>query len=79
MVGGFSVWLRLNPWMVGVHFVLSAVMIALALASLATSTVLQAKGWELARQARQLRAARALLLSFGLTPLLFVSVMTLMR
>ncbi|WP_232620581.1 COX15/CtaA family protein [Rothia kristinae] len=30
VVGGLSVWLRLNPWMVGVHFVLSAVMIALA-------------------------------------------------
>lgn len=30
VVGGLSVWLRLSPWMVGVHFVLSAVMIALA-------------------------------------------------
>lgn len=30
VVGGISVWLRLNPWMVGVHFILSAIMTGLA-------------------------------------------------
>lgn len=30
VVGGLSVWLRLNPWMVGVHFMLSGVMVAMA-------------------------------------------------
>lgn len=30
VVGGLSVWLRLNPWMVGVHFMLSGFMVALA-------------------------------------------------
>ncbi|WP_178945643.1 heme A synthase [Kocuria sp. TGY1127_2] len=30
IVGGVSVWLRLNPWMVGVHFMLSGVMVAMA-------------------------------------------------
>jgi hypothetical protein len=54
----------LTPWgmYLAADVVVKAVMIALALASLATWTVLLAKGWELARQARQLRAARALLL-----------------
>jgi len=42
--------------------VVKGVMIALAVASLATWTVLLAKGWELSRQARALRAARARLL-----------------
>ncbi len=54
----------LTPWgmYLAADVVVKTVMIALALASLATWTVLLAKGWELARQARQLRAARALLL-----------------
>lgn len=54
----------LTPWgmYLAADVVVKAVMIALVLASLATWTVLLAKGWELARQARQLRAARALLL-----------------
>ncbi|HCT28549.1 MAG TPA: tonB-system energizer ExbB [Stenotrophomonas sp.] len=54
----------LTPWgmYLAADIVVKGVMIALALASLATWTVLLAKGWELARQARQLRAARALLL-----------------
>ncbi|HEL4241105.1 TPA: tonB-system energizer ExbB [Stenotrophomonas maltophilia] len=54
----------LTPWgmYLAADVVVKAVMIALALASLATWTVLLAKGWELACQARQLRAARALLL-----------------
>lgn len=54
----------LTPWgmYLAADVVVKSVMIALALASLATWTVLLAKGWELARQARQLRAARALLL-----------------
>ncbi len=54
----------LTPWgmYLAADVVVKAVMIALALASLATWTVLLAKGWELARQARELRAARALLL-----------------
>ncbi|RUQ22561.1 COX15/CtaA family protein [Kocuria sp. HSID16901] len=30
IVGGFSVLVRLNPWMVGVHFMLSGIMIAMA-------------------------------------------------
>nr|WP_241896210.1 hypothetical protein [Stenotrophomonas maltophilia] len=42
--------------------VVKTVMIALAVASPATWTVLLARGWEVARQARQLRAARTLLL-----------------
>lgn len=55
----------LTPWgmYLAADVVVKAVMISLALASLATWTVLLAKGWELARQARALRAARALLLS----------------
>ncbi len=55
----------LTPWAMymAADAVVKGVMIALALASLATWTVLLAKGWELQRQARALRAARALLLS----------------
>ncbi|MEG0185608.1 MAG: tonB-system energizer ExbB [Stenotrophomonas sp.] len=55
----------LTPWgmYLAADVVVKAVMIVLALASLATWTVLLAKGWELARQARALRAARVLLLS----------------
>jgi cytochrome c oxidase assembly protein subunit 15 len=30
VVGGVSVWFRLNPWIVGLHFVISAAMIATA-------------------------------------------------
>lgn len=30
VVGGVSVWLKLNPWMITAHYVLSAIMIALA-------------------------------------------------
>jgi cytochrome c oxidase assembly protein subunit 15 len=30
VVGGVTVWIKLIPWLVGVHFVLSAIMIALA-------------------------------------------------
>jgi cytochrome c oxidase assembly protein subunit 15 len=30
VVGGVSVWFKLNPWIVGLHFVISAVMIAIA-------------------------------------------------
>lgn len=30
VVGGISVWLKLNPWMITAHYVLSAIMIALA-------------------------------------------------
>jgi len=60
----------LTPWgmYLAADVVVKAVMIALALASLATWTVLLAKGWELARQARQLRAARALLLQSAQLP-----------
>ena len=59
----------LTPWgmYLAADVVVKAVMIALALASLATWTVLLA-GWELARQARQLRAARALLLQSAQLP-----------
>ncbi|MBK0025604.1 tonB-system energizer ExbB [Stenotrophomonas sp. S48] len=55
----------LTPWAMylAADVVVKAVMIALALASLATWTVLLAKGWELQRQARALRAARTQLLS----------------
>ncbi|HBS56711.1 MAG TPA: tonB-system energizer ExbB [Stenotrophomonas sp.] len=54
----------LTPWgmYLAADVVVKAVMIALAVASLATWTVLLAKGWELSRQARALRAARARLL-----------------
>ena len=30
ILGGFTVWTKLNPWFVGAHFVLSAVMISFA-------------------------------------------------
>lgn len=30
VIGGISVWTKLNPWIVGLHFVLSAVLIAIA-------------------------------------------------
>lgn len=30
VVGGISVWLKLNPWMITAHYLLSAIMIALA-------------------------------------------------
>ncbi|WP_246777934.1 COX15/CtaA family protein [Rhodoluna limnophila] len=30
VLGGFTVWSQLNPWFVGAHFVLSAIMIAIA-------------------------------------------------
>ncbi|WP_240336093.1 tonB-system energizer ExbB [Stenotrophomonas sp. B1-1] len=55
----------LTPWAMylAADMVVKAVMIALALASLATWTVLLAKGWELQRQARALRAARTRLLA----------------
>ena len=55
----------LTPWAMylAADVVVKAVMIALALASLATWTVLLAKGWELQRQARALRSARTRLLS----------------
>jgi biopolymer transport protein ExbB len=51
----------LSPWAMFQHAnaVVQGVMIALALASLATWTVLIAKSWELRRQAAQLRAAEA--------------------
>ncbi|WP_313206613.1 tonB-system energizer ExbB [Stenotrophomonas sp.] len=54
----------LTPWgmYLAADVVVKGVMIALAVASLATWTVLLAKGWELSRQARALRAARARLL-----------------
>ncbi len=60
----------LTPWgmYLAADVVVKGVMIALAVASLATWTVLLAKGWELARQARQLRAARALLLQSAQLP-----------
>lgn len=60
----------LTPWgmYLAADVVVKAVMIALALASLATWTILLAKGWELTRQARQLRAARALLLQSAQLP-----------
>ena len=54
----------LTPW--GMYLsadpVVKAVMIVLALASIATWTVLVAKSWELTREARRLRQARAFLL-----------------
>ena len=55
----------LTPWgmYLAADVVVKVVMIALAAASLATWTVLLAKGWELSRQARALRAARAQLLA----------------
>jgi cytochrome c oxidase assembly protein subunit 15 len=30
LVGGVSVWFKLNPWIVGLHFLVSAIMIAIA-------------------------------------------------
>ncbi len=30
VLGGFTVWSQLNPWFVGAHFILSAIMIAIA-------------------------------------------------
>ena len=30
IIGGISVWLKLNPWIVGLHFVVSAIMISIA-------------------------------------------------
>ena len=30
ILGGFTVWSQLNPWFVGAHFILSAIMIAIA-------------------------------------------------
>ena len=60
----------LTPWgmYLAADVVVKAVMIALAVASLATWTVLLAKGWELSRQARALRAARARLLETASLP-----------
>ncbi len=60
----------LTPWgmYLAADVVVKAVMIALAIASLATWTVLLAKGWELSRQARALRAARARLLETASLP-----------
>jgi len=60
----------LTPWgmYLAADVVVKTVMIALAVASLATWTVLLAKGWELSRQARALRAARARLLSVPSLP-----------
>ena len=54
----------LSPWQMFVHAggVVQAVVACLALASLATWTVLLAKTWELSRTGRALRAARDVLL-----------------
>ncbi len=54
----------LGPWQMFLHAdpVVQAVMLGLAAASVATWTVLAAKGWELSRSARALRAARVVLL-----------------
>jgi len=51
----------LTPWgmYLAADWVVQSVMVGLALASLATWTVLIAKAWELARTARALRAAHA--------------------
>jgi biopolymer transport protein ExbB len=53
----------LSPWQMFLHAdaVVQAVMIGLALASLATWTVLVAKSWELRRTGKALLAARAVL------------------
>jgi len=60
----------LTPWGMyqAADGVVQAVMIGLALASIATWTVLVAKTWELARQRTTLRAARALLLQAAHLP-----------
>ncbi len=52
---------HLTPWdmYLAADAVVKAVMIGLALASIATWTVLLAKSWELSRQARHLRLAHA--------------------
>ncbi|KAF1008263.1 MAG: Biopolymer transport protein ExbB [Luteibacter sp.] len=54
----------LTPWgmYLSADLVVKIVMIVLAVASIATWTVLVAKSWELSRAARQLRQARAFLL-----------------
>ena len=54
----------LTPWSMylAADLVVKSVMIGLAIASVATWTVLLAKGWELARERRRLLQARALLL-----------------
>jgi biopolymer transport protein ExbB len=54
----------LGPWQMFLHadLVVQAVMVGLAIASIATWTVLVAKSWELARIGRALQAARAALL-----------------
>jgi len=54
----------LTPWgmYLAADVVVKTVMIGLAVASVATWTVLLAKGWELARERRHLLQARALLL-----------------
>jgi biopolymer transport protein ExbB len=53
----------LTPWgmYLAADVVVKSVMIGLAIASVATWTVLLAKGWELARERRRLLQARALL------------------
>ncbi|WP_422504889.1 tonB-system energizer ExbB [Stenotrophomonas sp. GZD-301] len=60
----------LTPWgmYLAADAVVKAVMLLLAAASVATWTVLLAKGWALSRQARRLRAARALLLNAAHLP-----------
>ncbi|MGA6182491.1 tonB-system energizer ExbB [Stenotrophomonas sp. NPDC101269] len=60
----------LTPWgmYLAADTVVKAVMLALAAASVATWTVLLAKGWALSRQSRALRAARALLLDAAHLP-----------
>ncbi|MDL5365781.1 tonB-system energizer ExbB [Xanthomonas sp. NCPPB 2654] len=54
----------LGPWQMFLHadLVVQAVMVGLAIASVATWTILAAKSWELARIGRTLRAAHAALL-----------------
>lgn len=60
----------LTPWgmYLAADAVVKAVMIGLAIASVATWTILIAKGWELSRQAGQLRRARTLLLQSAHLP-----------
>ncbi|WP_246333564.1 tonB-system energizer ExbB [Stenotrophomonas tumulicola] len=61
---------HLTPWgmYLAADTVVKTVMIGLAVASIATWTILLAKSWELGRHARQLRQARARLLEAARLP-----------
>lgn len=61
---------HLTPWgmYLAADAVVKAVMIGLAVASIATWTILLAKSWELRRQSAQLRQARSVLREAGQLP-----------